>query len=262
MHEEDLAFLDLGLSGDDAAAVFSAADAVTHDGADMSYLKTFASLCAANLQSIKDLVRMIARHSVRKSVPFHYVSTVPDGNIVATALTNGENIVDERNDLIIHRPSLITRRTWEAPLSGQSKEETVGARLEFIENLRRFSSLLRAVPAAPAIADKRVSISGVFDVVPLGDVVKDMVDSLRKSLTDVREERVMEIVGFLHHISGGELPLNDVWGSSYQNRAWERYSGNKRGRMGAESGQARNASYHGDIVCKPAEGQLVLPSLA
>jgi hybrid polyketide synthase / nonribosomal peptide synthetase ACE1 len=277
MHVGDLVLLDLGLSGEDAAAVFGAADAVIHNGADMSYLKTYASLRAANLKSTQDLVRMIARHSGGRSVPFHYVSTVSVGNIVATALANGANLMDGAGDVgsspgapeaqdlekgsfvfrpvsvaaypppsvvsysdiartahgyvatkwasevflehlherypewpvVIHRPSLIAGQS--------SKEEAGGARLEFVENLRRYSSLLRAVPEVPAIADKRVSVDGSFDVVPLGDVVKEMVDSLRRSLTHVREERGAggegegEGVSFLHHIGGLELfSLHDV----------------------------------------------------
>lgn len=278
MHEGDLVLPDLGLSGDDAAAVFGATDAVIHNGADMSYLKTYASLRAANLQSTKDLVKMIARHSGRRRVPFHYVSTVSVGNIVATALANGANIADGTSDVgsspgasdaqdlergrfsfrpvsiaaypppsvvstseigrtahgyvatkwasevflehlhkrfpewpvVIHRPSLIARPTPEAPSSGQSKGEAGSARLEFVENLRHYSSLLRAVPVAPTIADKRLSVSGALDVVPLSNLVKEMVDSLRRSLTDVREEMVVEGVRFFHHIGGVELPLDDV----------------------------------------------------
>lgn len=278
MHEGDLVLPDLGLSGDDAAAIFGAADAVIHNGADMSYLKTYASLRAANLQSTKDLVKMMARHSGQRSVPFHYVSTVSVGNIVATALANGANITDERSHVglspgasdtqdiergglvfspvsiaaypppsvvsssdiartahgyvatkwasevflehlhsrypewpvVIHRPSLLARQTPEAPSSGQSKEDAGGTSLEFVENLRRYSSLLCAIPTAPAITDKRVSVSGAFDVVALSDVVKEMVELLRRSLTVVREERVVEGVRFFHHIGGVELPLDDV----------------------------------------------------
>jgi amino acid adenylation domain-containing protein len=261
MHAGDLVLPDLGLSEDDAAAVFGAADVVIHNGADLSYLKTYASLRAANLQSTKDLAKMIARHSGGRSVPFHYVSTVSVGNIVAAALANGaSDALDiERGGfvfhpvsvaahpppsvvssseiartahgyvatkwasevflehlhgrhpewpVVVHRPSLIARRTPEA--SGQSKEEAGGARLEFVENLRRYSSLLRAVPVAPAIADKRASVGGAFDVVPLSDVVKEMVDSLRGSLTDIGEKTVVEGVKFFHHIGGVELPLDDV----------------------------------------------------
>ena len=280
MHEGDLVLPDLGLSGEDAAAVFGVADVVIHNGADMSYLKTYASLRTANLQSTKDLVKMIARHRGQGSVPFHYVSTVSVGNVVATALANEAKDTDGTNDVssssnasdaqdaeragfvfgpvsiapyqppstvssseiartahgyvatkwasevflehlherypewpvVIHRPSLIARPNPEAPSSsGQSKEEAAGgARLEFVENLRQYSSLLRAVPAMPATAGKRMSVSGAFDVVSLSDVVKEMVDSLRKSLTYVRDERVEEGVSFCHHIGGEELRLDDL----------------------------------------------------
>lgn len=74
-----------------------------------------------------------------------------------------------------------------------------------MENLRWYSSLLRAVSVAPAMADERVSVSGAFDAVPVSVVVKEMVDSLRISLTDVREERVVKGVRFFHHIGGVEL---------------------------------------------------------
>lgn len=99
IHEGDLVLPDLGLSGGDAAAVFGAVDAVIHNGADLSYLKTYASLRAANLQSTKSLVNMIAWYSGGRSVPFHYVSTVSVGNIVAIALANGANITDGTSDV-------------------------------------------------------------------------------------------------------------------------------------------------------------------
>ena len=50
-------------------------------------------------------------------------------------------------------------------------DEAGGARLEFVENLRGYSSLLRT---APAIVDKRVSVNSAIDVVLLSDVVKEM----------------------------------------------------------------------------------------
>lgn len=333
MHEGDLVLPDLGLSADDAAAVFGAADAVIHNGADMSYLKTYASLRAANLWSTKDLVKMIAQHGRGRSVPFHYVSTVSVGNIVATAVANGANITDGTSDIgsspgaaveqdtgrgefvfrpvsvaafppppvvssseiartahgyvatkwasevflehlherypewpvVIHRPSLIARQTPEATLSGHSKEEASGARLEFVENLRRYSSLMRAVPVAPATADKRVSVSGAFDVVPLSDVVEEMVDSLKRSLTDVREKReVAEGVKILHHIGGVELRLDDVRNLAAKNELgqdvremdmveWAR----KAGELGMHPIMV---ALFGNLAA--AEGQLIFPRLA
>ena len=61
MHEGDLVLPDLGLSEDVAAAVFGSVHAVIHNGDDISYLKTYALPRAVNLQSTKDLVKIVAR---------------------------------------------------------------------------------------------------------------------------------------------------------------------------------------------------------
>ena len=332
IHEGDLVLPDLGLSGDEAAAIFGAADAVIHNGADMSYLKTYASLRAANLQSTKDLVKMIARQSSGRSMPIHYVSTVSVGNLAATVLANGASITDGTIDVgsnpgtsdiqdietggfvfhpvsiaaypppsvvssseifstahgyvstkwasevflerlherypewpvVIHRPSLIARQTPEAPSSGQSKAEAGGTRLEFVENLRRYSSLLRAVPVVPAILDKRLSVTGGFDVISLSDVVKGMIDSLKSSLTDVREEVLVKGVKFLHHVGGVELGLDDV-----RNLVAE----NAHGKEIRELDVVEWAREAGELGMHPtmvalfeslaaAEGHLILPRLA
>ena len=303
MHKGDLVFPNLGLSDDDAEAVFNATDAVIHNDADMSYLKTYTSLRPANLQSTKDLVKLIAQHGgARRKVPFHYVSTVSVGNIVATARANGAaNITNATSDdvnsspsglnvqetgdpsgyvfypvsvatcppptavstseiarmahgyvatksasevflehlherypewpIVIHRPSLVTRQPFpKGPSSSSSSSshpsheeaDTGTGRLELVENLRKNSSLLRAVrDARGAMIDKRVSISGTMNIVSLPDVVKGMVDSLKNSLllsssiTDGQEGGKMtwvnDRVKFIHHIGDVEIPMNDEY---------------------------------------------------
>ena len=79
-----------------------------------------------------------------------------------------------------------------------------------MENLRRYSSLLHAIPVLPAIADKRMGISGVFDVVSLGEVVKEIVDLLRRSLMNDGKEKVLERVRLFYYISGRDLQLDYV----------------------------------------------------
>ena len=275
LHEGELALPDLGLSQNHAAAIFSKADAIIHNGADLSYLRTYRSLRAVNLQSTKDLIKMVARNSKGRKVPIHYVSTVSVGNIVPMALANDTNINDNMTEIdprsstrdvqdregsdfvfgpssvaaysppsvvsssqianlahgyiatkwasevvlenlqklypawpvIIHRPSLIIQQAHAMP---PNKGQNVGPRLEFLENLQRYSSLLRAVPTVPAVAEGRMNISGAFDVVVLSDVVKGMVDSLRSSLMESQEGKLDKRVEFIHHISGVELPLDDI----------------------------------------------------
>ncbi|KAK0506977.1 hypothetical protein JMJ35_010677 [Cladonia borealis] len=255
VHEGDLVLPDLGLSEDVAAAVFGAVHAVIHNGADMSYLKTG-----------------------RRSVPFHYVSTVSVGNIPAAALANSAVITAGTSDddsapvtpeahdiersgfvfrpvsvakypppsvvsssniartahgyvatkwasevflehlherypdwpIVIHRPTLMVRQGPEAPWSGHSKEEVSDVELDLRENLRQYSSLLHAIPIAPAIADKRMNVSGAFDIVSLSEVAREMVDTLRRGTMVAREERVIEGVRFFHHNGGMDLPLDDL----------------------------------------------------
>lgn len=327
MYEGDLVLSNLGLSEEDAATVFGAVDAVIHNGADMSYLKTYASLRAANLQSTKDLVQMVAQHRGRKGVPFHYVSTVSVGNIVATALANGTRVMDGTNlsstaaedpnrqefvlypssvsmcpppaivsssdiartahgyiatkwasevfleklhrcypqwPVVIHRPSLIARQTQKAALSSKTEDRTGGAKLEFVENLRRYSSLLRSIPRAPG---KNMSVSGAFDMVPLTDVVEGMVDALRMSLMDAAaaaEETVVEGVKFVHHISGTEFPIDDIRGLVEELGEGEEIRERDMVEWAREAGEL---GMHATMVAlfeslASAEGRLVLPRSA
>jgi len=73
----------------------------------------YTSLRTANLQSSKNLVKIIARYSGPKGVQFHYVSTVSIGNIGTTTLVNSTNITDGTSDISslysVPFPSLGTR---------------------------------------------------------------------------------------------------------------------------------------------------------
>ncbi|KAL8383428.1 hypothetical protein RB595_006943 [Gaeumannomyces hyphopodioides] len=71
VHAGDLRLPDLGLTPAEAARVFQLADAVIHNGADVSHLKTYASLRAANVAS----TRRLAALCVSRRIPLHYVST-------------------------------------------------------------------------------------------------------------------------------------------------------------------------------------------
>ncbi|RYP08472.1 hypothetical protein DL764_001898 [Monosporascus ibericus] len=255
LHEGDLVLPRLGMAEGEAAAVFAVADAIIHNGADMSYLKTYATLRAVNLQSTKELVAMSVRYSAGRRLPFHYMSTVSVGNVVAAALLKSidapegvrgagaeqfifgpksvaaypppsvvlpsdvaktahgyvatkwasevflERLHEYYPDwsIVIHRPSLIARgQAW-------GRVDTSAAPgLEFVENIRRYASLLRAVPAIPAVRDKSISVSGAFDVVPLEEVSRGVISAM------MEEKAAKEGVRFLHHIGGLELPLDNL----------------------------------------------------
>ena len=85
LYDGDLVRPNLGLSQKQVKSIFEDVGLVNYNGADMSYLKSYASLRTANLQSTKDLVKLVAKYGDQRRVPFHYVSTISVGNIAANA---------------------------------------------------------------------------------------------------------------------------------------------------------------------------------
>lgn len=61
----------LGLSEEEAASIFLSADAVIHNGADTSHLKTYFGLKPYNLGSTTELIRLC----LPRRIPLHFVSS-------------------------------------------------------------------------------------------------------------------------------------------------------------------------------------------
>ncbi|KAL4876141.1 putative hybrid NRPS/PKS enzyme [Aspergillus karnatakaensis] len=71
IHQGNLALPELGLHPHTAASILSEADTIIHNGADVSFLKSYFSLRQTNLDSTKQLACWAVQHGLR----FHYVST-------------------------------------------------------------------------------------------------------------------------------------------------------------------------------------------
>ncbi|CAJ2504343.1 Uu.00g117370.m01.CDS01 [Anthostomella pinea] len=219
-YEGDLLRGRLGLSEQDAKRIFHEADMIIHNGADVSYGKTWASLRLCNLQATKELVEM----SLPRLVPFHYISSggacsfaaaagcheigpvsvaqYPPPSTVAPGYAASkwasEVFLEKVHahhpgwPIYIHRPSNIAR-------AGEPH-------LDLIHNLRHFSRVMRAVPVA------RGSARGAIDSVDLGEVVRGIMGAIHPP--DGEEEHGRdEKLRFLHHAGGDHLPLDDM-------RAW------------------------------------------
>ncbi|KAK4194675.1 hypothetical protein QBC40DRAFT_318825 [Triangularia verruculosa] len=105
-HKGDLTQPLFGLSESTASTIFRDANAIIHNAADMSYLKTFPSLRAANLLSTKDLVEMSARFSLKQSLPaFHYISTISVGNLLNLSPSTSEITDDDKTTPVFFPPS-------------------------------------------------------------------------------------------------------------------------------------------------------------
>ena len=173
-HAGDLRLPCLGLTEEVASQIFQAADAVIHNGADVSHLKTYASLRLANLASTQELARLC----IPRKIPLHYVSTTgvtmyTRSNTYAEVSVRGaappadglygylaskwasevylENVhVRCGLPVYIHRPSSVIRP--EADLKGENPAADV------LQNMLDYSRRIHAVPAAPGL-------SGIVDLV-------------------------------------------------------------------------------------------------
>ncbi|WEW56050.1 hypothetical protein PRK78_001485 [Emydomyces testavorans] len=77
VHSGDLSRPLLGLSQDVAEFLFNETDAIIHNGADVSFLKTYQSLRKSNVESTKELAKL----ALARRIPFHYVSTTTVGRL-------------------------------------------------------------------------------------------------------------------------------------------------------------------------------------
>jgi hybrid polyketide synthase/nonribosomal peptide synthetase ACE1 len=205
----DLGTADLGLSAADARRVFSAADVVVHNGADVSFMKTYGSLRRTNAEASKQLARL----AQRRRIPFHFVSSASItqltpldevGDISMAAYPPGVSSsvdgyiaakwVSERHlelvaqakglPVTIHRPSSI---------SGNDASD-----LDLMGNLFRFVERLEAVPESK-------EWKGYFDLISVHSVAAAIVKS-------VVQERRQGDDGVRYQYEAGEMvyPLSTM----------------------------------------------------
>ncbi|KAL9130700.1 MAG: hypothetical protein Q9217_001179 [Psora testacea] len=226
-HKGDLTLPLLGLSEQDATSVFGEADTIIHNGADVSFLKTYHSLKRPNVESTKELAKM----ALGRQIPFHFVSTAgvavltkedQFGEVSAASYlpprdgSNGYTAskwaseryleqVSEHGDLPvwIHRPSSII--------------DDGAPDLDIMHNLLKYSRLLKAVPDTDRMA-------GYFDFISVDRVAEGLVREVVQGSGGPRQpvryvhasgELVLPVAGlkgFLEEESASEflaLPLSE-----------------------------------------------------
>ncbi|KAK0379659.1 beta-ketoacyl synthase domain-containing protein [Colletotrichum limetticola] len=211
-YEGDLSLPRLGLTEEAALIIFQSADAVIHNGADVSHLKTYHSLRAANLGATQELVRLCSP----RQIPLHYVSTTgvamytpfkelaevsvrehmppADGQqgYVASKWASEvylENIHGQTGlPIYIHRPSSIMRP--EADRTGENPAADV------LQNMLDYSRRVRAVPAAPGL-------SGFVDLVKPETVTSGVVSAV---MSGSKEDEVV----YIHESGDLELDVSQI----------------------------------------------------
>jgi hybrid polyketide synthase/nonribosomal peptide synthetase ACE1 len=185
----------LGLSPSEATSIMSDADTIIHNGADVSFLKTYSSLRKTNLESTKQLAEWAVIHALQ----FHYISTssvtylsgqesypsasvrnfkppVNGSNGYIASKWASEVYLEKMNQefgmpLVIHRPSSIT---------GPGASET-----DVMSSVLKYSKMLHAIP-------KSDYIRGYFDFISLSKAADEIVESVRGGIEDVGTRYVFE----------------------------------------------------------------------
>ncbi|KAF4124349.1 Acyl transferase domain in polyketide synthase (PKS) enzyme [Geosmithia morbida] len=211
-HEGDLSLPRLGLAENKALRIFQSADAVIHNGADVSHLKTYSSLRAANFGATQELVRLCCP----RQISLHYVSTTgvamytpfqelgevsvrehtppEDGQhgYVASKWASEvylENVHAECGlPVYIHRPSSIVRP--EADRTGENPAADV------LQNMLDYSRRVRAVPEAPGL-------SGFVDLVKSETVTRGVVSTV---MSGSKEDEVV----YVHESGDLELDVRQI----------------------------------------------------
>lgn len=216
VHTGDLSLPNLGLSPDVLADLSASADAIIHNGADVSFLKTYASQRAANVDSTKIIIEM----ALPRKVPVHFVSTGTVGELIGGdslapeplagfSLSEGfkdgyaaskwvSEVLLERVGrelglpVVIHRPSSIT---------GDGAGEG-----DIVANVLRYADLLKAVPESRGW-------SGFVDLMPVEEVVEGLV---RSEMERGWKRWILCII-----LEGKIIPAGEIGETLNEDRKWE-----------------------------------------
>jgi hybrid polyketide synthase / nonribosomal peptide synthetase ACE1 len=168
IHVGDLTQPDLGLPAPTASAIFSAADAVIHNAAEVSFMQSYHSLRASNVGGTRSLLRLVAAHAAPRRVPIHFVSSagvaqlagggalgevsvgsrrppVDGSNGYVAAKWASERLLEGAHARLgvpvwVHRPSSIM---------GEGAPDT-----DLMANLLSYSLRLRALPMLPGESER------------------------------------------------------------------------------------------------------------
>ncbi|KAL5355551.1 hypothetical protein BJX96DRAFT_170776 [Aspergillus floccosus] len=210
IHRGDLTLPRFGLAEQAVTAIFKEADAVIHNGADVSFMKSYQSLKPANLDATKELVRMCVPYRLS----FHYISTASVTHLTGREFFDQESVssfppppsaaeagyiaskwaseryLEKVGDqcglpVWIHRPSSIT---------GDGAPAT-----DLMSNLLQYSRSMKAIPTTE-------NWSGVLDFISADRVAMQIADEVYEDCSWPGS------VKYLYESGEREIPLSDLKG--------------------------------------------------
>ncbi|EPS29303.1 hypothetical protein PDE_04252 [Penicillium oxalicum 114-2] len=184
VYHGDLGSPSLGLSEKDADSIFQTTDIVIHNGADVSFMKTYQSLKLTNVHSTAELVKL----SLPRRIPFHFISSAsvtrfssmasfgeysvaafPPPSIPRDGYATAKWVcevylerVNESNKLPvwIHRPSSVM---------GSDAPE-----LDLMSNVLHYCKATQKIPASQAW-------NGVFDFIPVEKAAAQIIRTVHET---------------------------------------------------------------------------------
>ncbi|KAI0832170.1 hybrid PKS-NRPS PsoA [Hypoxylon sp. FL0890] len=220
----DLSDINLGLSDADFAFLVEHADAIIHNGADVSLLKTYSSLRRTNVMSTRRLCEM----AIPRQVPVHYVSTASVAKVTHHSAENplpevpavpmGTDLLNSVDGYAASKwasETLLEKIAADMglPTYVHRLAHVVGddaSELDVVGMLTKYSLILRALPR---IEEKFVT--GVWDFVAIREVASDMIemifDSQAGRISGIQMQREQNMrVHFVNHCSDAKVPHRDL----------------------------------------------------
>ncbi|KAJ5503746.1 Acyl transferase/acyl hydrolase/lysophospholipase [Penicillium fimorum] len=260
LHYGDLGAPQLGLSESDSRSIFSCADIIIHNGADVSFMKTYQTLKLINVASTKELVKL----ALPRRIPFHFVSSAgvarlagqesfgelsvspypppsqpTDGYIAAKWVS--EVYLEHVNSQFglpvwIHRPSSITG--------------TDAPELDLMGNVMRFAKETQKLPDSSLW-------SGVFDLISVQSAASQLLEAVDQSGVS---EPATKSVTYLYESGETKIGRDEIMplmesGSGHQ------FQVVSLDEWVAAAEQAGMSVLLGEYLRRASDGQVLLPRL-
>jgi hybrid polyketide synthase/nonribosomal peptide synthetase ACE1 len=260
LYHGDLGAPQLGLSDPDAASIFGRASVIIHNGADVSFMKTYQSLKLTNVASTVELVKL----ALPRRIPFHFVSSasvtrlagqesfgersvasyhppaIPEDGYAAVKWV-GEAYVERVNQRFglpvwIHRPSSVT---------GSDAPE-----LDLMSNVMRYCQETKKIPDSG-------SSSGVFDFIAVQSVASQIINAVHLSGASAADSN-----GVHYQHESGEIQVGrEEVQSILETGTGHRFESVSVSEWVDHAEKAGMSNLLGVYLRKASDGQILLPRL-
>jgi hybrid polyketide synthase/nonribosomal peptide synthetase ACE1 len=214
LHKGDLSLPRCGLSEDEMESISGSADAIIHNGADVSFLKTYRSLKAPNLSSTKELMRLASA----RRIPFHFVSTAtagkfnksetlapeslvrfPPDQVSGAGLANGYAASKWASEVFLEKVS----RQLGVPVFIHRPSAIMGAEAgdDVLSNVLEYGSLIKALPDSSRW-------TGYVDLVSLENAAGGIGRSVLQAAPGLVDADAR--VEYLHHAGDQVIPVQSI----------------------------------------------------